>query len=86
MNAANQHLTWGERFIKLGTDDRCFDIFNQGFDHRQRHIRLEQRHAYLPERVSNIVFGQAAFAAQPVYHALQSFSQFIKHRNNLTYP
>jgi hypothetical protein len=47
--------------------------------HRQRDVRLEQRHAHLPQRVADVVLGDAAAPLEGVAGTRQAVSQVLEH-------
>ena len=49
-----------------------FDGLDDFFDDRQGNVRLNQRHAYVAQRLGDVFFGDAALAAQFFEGALQA--------------
>ena len=56
----------------------CFTALDEGLDHRQRDVGLEQRHAHLAQGLGDVVFGDAAAAAQGVDRARQAGGQVFE--------
>ena len=49
------------------------DMLDEGLDHRQRDVCLQEREAHLPHRILDIGVGNAALAAQILGRAAQPF-------------
>ena len=58
----------------VGADRPAPDLGDELAHHRQRHIRLEQRHAHVAQRVADVRLRQAPAPAQLVEGALKSFA------------
>jgi len=52
---------------------------DETLDHRQRDIRLQQRHAHLAQRLGDVLFGHAPAAAQGLHGAAEALSQLVEH-------
>ena len=63
------------------------DALDEGLDHRQRHVRLEQRHAHFAQALADVFFGDAAAAAQCVDRAGQPRGEVFEkgHGRGLSY-
>jgi hypothetical protein len=55
-----------EALVDFLADHPRPDTVDERLDDGQRHVRLEQRHAHLPQRVPDVFLGQAATPAQSV--------------------
>ena len=56
----------------LGAERLGLDRLDEALDHRQRDVRLEQRHAHLAQRLADVLLGDAAAAAQALDGAGQA--------------
>ena len=75
----DQHLAGRQALVELLADHLAADGVDEALDHRQRDIRLQQRHAHLAQGVGDVLLGEAPATAQALHDALQAFSQFVEH-------
>ncbi|OQB97186.1 MAG: hypothetical protein BWX80_04141 [Candidatus Hydrogenedentes bacterium ADurb.Bin101] len=73
----------GKHFL---TDGRFLNIGDKLLYHLNVDIRLQQRDAYLLQRLAHIRFGQAALAANGLEDGFKAFSQVIKHSSKRPFP
>jgi site-specific recombinase XerD len=69
-----QHLARGETAHHLLAQGLLADLIDELLDHGQGDIRLQQRHAHFAHGILDILFGQAALAAQLVKYATKAFA------------
>ena len=62
----------------LGAERLLLHALDEGLDHRQRDVGLEQRHAHLAQGLADVFFGDAAAAAQRVDRAGQPRGQVLE--------
>ena len=79
MDDADQCLAGTQRADDFFADSLFLDRGDEGFDGRQRHVGFEQGQANFAQRVGDIGFGQAGFAAQGLHYARQALGQVIEH-------
>src|SRR5699024_7717986 len=60
-------------------DGTLAHVRDELLDHRQRHVRLEQRHAHLAQRGLDVVLGQAPAAADLLKTVTEPFTETIEH-------
>ena len=54
-------------------------VLNEALDHRQSHVGFQQGHAHAAQGVLDVVFRQAALAAQAVEGGSQSVAEVVEH-------
>ena len=79
MQDADERLARREARRHLGAQRLGLHRVDEGLDDRQRHVRLEQRHAHFAQRFGDVVFGDAAAAAQAVDRAGEPGCQIFEH-------
>ena len=65
--------------MDLGADGPRLDRVDELLDDRQRDVGLEQRHPHLPQRVADVLLGQAAAAAQALDDGGKSGGELVEH-------
>ena len=65
-------------------DGAVGDLVDEGLDHRQRDIGLEQRDPDFAHRRTNIEFGQRAAAAELVENATEAVGETIEQVSSLS--
>ena len=73
-------LAGGDGAQHLLADRALPDLGDEVLDHRQRDIRLQQRHAHLAHGRVDVVFAQRAAAGQLVEDIAQLVGQTVEHR------
>src|SRR5262249_24757025 len=68
-----------ERREHVLPDGLCADALDEALDDLEVDVGLEQRHAHLTERFLDVLFRQAAEAAEPVEDPCQSRSEAVEH-------
>ena len=63
---ADERLAGREAGGDFGAERLLLDALDEGLDHRQRNVGLEQRHAHFAQGLADVFFGDAAAAAQRV--------------------
>ncbi len=63
----------------LGAERLGFDRLDEGTDDWERHIRFQQGDPHFPQRLTDILLGNAAATPQVIEGARQSGSQVIEH-------
>ena len=63
---ADEGLAGREAGGDLGAERLLLHALDEGLDHRQRDVGLEQRHAHFAQGLADVFFGDAAAAAQRV--------------------
>jgi hypothetical protein len=61
---ADERLARRQALVDLEPDRSRLDGLREFLDDRKRDVRLEQRHAHLPQRVGDVLFSQPSAAAQ----------------------
>ncbi|MNT07488.1 hypothetical protein D3C72_1421940 [compost metagenome] len=75
----DQGLARGQRLQHFLADRTHLDALDQGLHHRQRDVGFEQRDADLAGRLADVLFGQAATAAQALDGAGKALGQGLEH-------
>jgi hypothetical protein len=68
---ADECLTRRQTGGDFGAQRFLLDALDEGLDHRQRDVRLQQGHAHFAQRVGDVFLGDAAAAAQRIHGARQ---------------
>jgi hypothetical protein len=76
---ADQRLAGREAALHLGADCLHLHRVDEALDHGQRDVGFQQRHAHFAHGFGNVVFGQAAAAAQRIDCLREAFSELGKH-------
>ncbi len=70
----------GVRLLWISRPDRSgLDRVDELLDHRQGDVRLEQRHADLPQRVADVLLGEAAAATQAIDDGGKTGGELVEH-------
>ena len=75
---ADECLARSEAGGDFGAERLLLDALDEGLDHRQRDIGLEQRHAHFAQALTDVFLGDAAAAAQGIDGARQPRSEVFE--------
>ncbi len=75
----DERLARRQALVDFLADDACLHAVDEVLDHRQRHVGLEQRHPHLPQRVADVLFGEAAAAAQALDDGGKAGGKLVEH-------
>jgi hypothetical protein len=75
----DHHLPGRDRPQHLLADRLLADPVDEGLDHRQRHVGLEQGDAHLAQRGHHVGLGQRAAPLQPIEDLSQPVGQPVEH-------
>jgi len=76
-------LARGQRLQDLGAEGAGLDLVDEVLDHRQGDVGLQQRHAQLAGGGIDLVFGEAALAANGLEDAGKARRKVIEHGERL---
>ena len=79
MDDADQRLARAQRTEHLLANGFFLDRSDQGLDGRQGDVGLKQGQAHFAQRVGDIGFGQAGFAAQRLHDTRETLGQVVEH-------
>ena len=79
LNDLDHHLPRRDRTDHLLADGAFPYLRDEGPDHRQRDIGLEQRDADLPHRLGDVAFRKGTAPLEAVERSVQSLGQTLKH-------
>ncbi len=81
MNDANECLARRQAFHDLRPDRARPRRVGEGLHDRHSDIRLEQRHAHLPERLRDVLLSHARAAAQRIDGLAEPVGEHVEHRD-----
>ena len=76
---AHHCLTGRQASQHILSEGALFDLCDEFFNHRQRDVGFQQRHAYFTQGILDIALGQARLATQGFNDAGKPVTQVIKH-------
>jgi len=79
MDDAHQRLAGRQALVDLESDRARPDGLDELLDHRQRDVRLKQRHAHLPQGIADVLLGEPAAATQAFDDGRESGGELVEH-------